>query len=109
MALKEINRTASNPEYISNIIKDTPLIKSVIVCVGDDNLAVAQKASSVVVLIGKTKEGLKRLMSPEIRHIISQTISISDIVRYRIYEVRNSFHTKLLVVVTLLNLLFSRF
>lgn len=89
MALNELHRTALNPASCSSINKQTSLITSLFVCVGDDDLAVSQRASNVLSKIGKTLEGIKQLLAPQIKQVIAQTIVINDIVRYRIYEVSN--------------------
>lgn len=88
MALKEIFRTASNPELVLQLSKQVPLITALIVCVGDDEIAVAKKAADILVLIGKTKDGIRQLMCSQQREVFSQTIAISDVVRFRVYEVR---------------------
>lgn len=87
MALKEIFRTASNPELVLQLSKQVPLITALIVCVGDDEIAVAKKAADILVLIGKTKDGIRQLMCSQQREVFSQTIAISDVVRFRVYEI----------------------
>lgn len=86
MSLKEIHRTASNSEAIAELSQQISIILALITCVGDSELSVAKYASDILILVGKSREGLRQLLIPEIRRAFADTILISDIVRYRVYE-----------------------
>lgn len=87
MALKEIHRTALNSETIAELSQQIPIILALVTCVGDTELSVAKYASDIIILIGKSREGLRQLLIPEVKKEFAETILISDIVRFRIYEV----------------------
>lgn len=64
-----------------------PIVVALITCLGDNDLSIAKKSGDILTMIGKSREGLRQLLLPEIRKAFADTILISDIVRFRIYEV----------------------
>lgn len=92
MALNEIQRNVSNEEPLLMICKRLSLLKSIIKCLGDSDITVAKRASDIIVALGLFSPGLKQLVSNDIMTALHEVMSISEVVRLRVYEVRYMFH-----------------
>lgn len=92
MALNEIQRNVSNEESLLTICKRISLLNSIIRCLGDSDIAVAKKASDIIIALGLSSPGLKQLVSNDVMTVLYEVMSISEVVRLRIYEVRYMLH-----------------
>lgn len=89
MALTEINRNIPKEKSVSDLTKRRSLLISVIKCVGDNDLAVAKKASDILTTLGLSSLGIKALMSSDVIKVIEEIMDIDEVVRLRIYEVNS--------------------
>lgn len=87
MALNEIERNAGTEELIIDLSKRMSLLTLIVKCVGDDDLGVAKKAADIIVKVGGTSFGIKQLLSSECVKVLHEVMSISEVVRLRLFEV----------------------
>ncbi|XP_018572758.1 26S proteasome non-ATPase regulatory subunit 5 [Anoplophora glabripennis] len=87
MALKEIDRNVSNEESLINICKRVSLLSNIIRCIGDSDITVAKEACDIIVKLGLFSTGLKQLISNDVMTVLHEVMSISEVVRLRVYEV----------------------
>ncbi|XP_050513208.1 26S proteasome non-ATPase regulatory subunit 5 [Diabrotica virgifera virgifera] len=87
MALNEIHRNVSKEEGLINVCRRISLLSSVIQCVGDSELAVAQEAAKIVSDVGISDLGLKVLVSGDIVKEIQEIMCINELTRLRVYEI----------------------
>ncbi|KAG5893053.1 hypothetical protein JTB14_014833 [Gonioctena quinquepunctata] len=86
MALKEIERNISKEESIIDICKRPSLFNGVLRSIGNEDIAVAKKASDIIALIGLSDLGLKTLISYDVMKVAHEVMSINEVTRLRVYE-----------------------
>lgn len=87
MALSEIERNIVDEQILLDLSRRISLIILIIRSIGDDDLSVAKKAAGIITKIGITPTGIKQLLLPEVVKAFHEVISISEVVRLRIFEV----------------------
>lgn len=87
MALKEIERNVLRDDALVDLCKRNSLIRSIVRCIGDQDIAVAKKALDIMSLIGASDFGLKTLVSNDVIEVIREVMHLNEVVRLRIYEV----------------------
>lgn len=88
MALKEIERSVLDEQVLSTLCEQTSLITNIVSCIGDSDLGVAKNASDIVVALGVTIPGANKIIDNDVLVSLQNVMSINDVVRLRIYEVR---------------------
>lgn len=81
---------ARSSDLLAKICAETPLIRSVIECMKNENLSLAATATQFLLELGKIDTGLRVLFSSPILEYLRETASINDTVRFRVYEVHYS-------------------
>ncbi|XP_050296589.1 26S proteasome non-ATPase regulatory subunit 5 [Anthonomus grandis grandis] len=87
MILNEIERSLISEETLCQICEKTSLLRGIMMCIGDEDLAVANKASSLIINIGITVPGSKKLISNELLIPLQDLISLNEVIKLRVYEV----------------------
>ncbi|CAG9822654.1 unnamed protein product [Phaedon cochleariae] len=87
MALSEIQRNIHKEESAIDICKRISLYKSILRCIGDEDLSVAQKAAKIISVLGLSDLGLRTLVSSDVVEVLYDIMSTNGIIRLRLYEV----------------------
>lgn len=87
MALNEIDRNAGTEDLVVDLSKRMSLLTLIVRCIGDDDLGVAKKAADIIVKVGSTSYGIKQLLASECIDVLHEVMSISEVVRLRLFEV----------------------
>ncbi|KAJ0057193.1 hypothetical protein NL108_002117, partial [Boleophthalmus pectinirostris] len=88
LALTQIGRIVEHPDAVTEILDNNDLLCAVIHSIGEENISVAKQAIQSLSKLSNSKAGLDKLFQCDILNTIKEVMAVSDIVRYRIYEVR---------------------
>ncbi|XP_056434755.1 26S proteasome non-ATPase regulatory subunit 5 isoform X1 [Gadus chalcogrammus] len=86
LALTQIGRIVAHPEAVTEILNNDDILQEVIHCIGVDHIAVAKQAISSLSKLSHSKAGLDKLFRSSLLKDMKDMMEISDIVRYRVYE-----------------------
>ncbi|KAA8584424.1 26S proteasome non-ATPase regulatory subunit 5 [Etheostoma spectabile] len=86
LALTQIGRMAEHPDAATEILNNNGILGAVIHSIGEDKLAVAKQAIQSLSKLSHSKPGLDKLFQSDLLKVIKDVMGISDIVRYRMYE-----------------------
>ncbi|KAK3524579.1 hypothetical protein QTP70_029890 [Hemibagrus guttatus] len=116
LALTQMGCVVSNADGIAELMNNPEILQDVIQCMGVESVGVSEEAISVLSKLCNTKAGLDTLFRSDLLNKLKDVMAISDIIRYRVYELvveissvspvslgycaSNSFITKLLEELT---------
>ncbi|XP_075041763.1 26S proteasome non-ATPase regulatory subunit 5 [Mixophyes fleayi] len=86
LAISQVGRIVECPEAITAILNSLDLLKQIILCIGGDKISVAKEAIKSLSKIAHTTSGLDVLFGTNLLTDLKSVMTISDIVRYRVYE-----------------------
>ncbi|KAJ8938792.1 hypothetical protein NQ314_011328 [Rhamnusium bicolor] len=86
MALNEIERNIHKEESLRDLCKRRALLISIVRCIGDNDIAVAKKASDIITVVGLSSIGLKIITSDVITEL-QEVMAINEVDRLRVYEI----------------------
>ncbi|XP_020777527.2 26S proteasome non-ATPase regulatory subunit 5 [Boleophthalmus pectinirostris] len=86
LALTQIGRIVEHPDAVTEILDNNDLLCAVIHSIGEENISVAKQAIQSLSKLSNSKAGLDKLFQCDILNTIKEVMAVSDIVRYRIYE-----------------------
>ncbi|XP_053503918.1 26S proteasome non-ATPase regulatory subunit 5 [Ictalurus furcatus] len=86
LALTQIGRAVSDADGISEVMNNPEILQEVIQCIGAESIGVSKKAISALSKLSNTKAGLDALFRSDLLKKLNDVMAISDIVRYRVYE-----------------------
>lgn len=87
MVLKELERDAKNEDVLIDLCKRSSLLESLVRCLGCEVLEVAAKSSKIIILIGCSDIGIKKLTSTDLIEVFHGVQEINDTIRMRVFEV----------------------
>lgn len=86
LALTQIGRMVEHPDAVGEILNNSELLCAVIQSIGEEKMSVAKQAIQCLSKLGQTKSGLDKLFQSDLLQTIKNVMAISDVVRYRVYE-----------------------
>ncbi|XP_072310733.1 26S proteasome non-ATPase regulatory subunit 5 [Eucyclogobius newberryi] len=86
LALTLIGRILEHPKAITEILKSSDVLCAVIRAIGEEKISVAEQAIKSLCKLTHSKAGLDKLFQPDLLNTIKEVMVVSDVVRYRIYE-----------------------
>ncbi|KAM4696526.1 26S proteasome non-ATPase regulatory subunit 5 [Rhinophrynus dorsalis] len=86
LAISQVGRIVECTEAITEILNNLELLKQMILCIGGDKISVAKEAIKSLSKIAQTTPGLDVLFGNSLLAEIRNVMAISDIIRYRVYE-----------------------
>ncbi|OCT67060.1 26S proteasome non-ATPase regulatory subunit 5 [Xenopus laevis] len=86
LAITQVGRIVECSVALTEIFNNLELLKQIILSIGGDKLSVAKEAIKSLSKIAQTTSGLNVLFSTNLLAELKKVMAISDIVRYRIYE-----------------------
>ncbi|MEQ2261840.1 hypothetical protein XENORESO_016630 [Xenotaenia resolanae] len=86
LALTQIGRVVEHPEAVTEIINNHDILRAVILCIGEEKIAVAKQAIESLSKISHSKPGLDKLFQTDLLEVMKEVMARSDVIRYRIYE-----------------------
>ncbi|XP_047424913.1 26S proteasome non-ATPase regulatory subunit 5 [Mugil cephalus] len=86
LALTQIGRIVAHPDAVAEILNYHDILRGVIQCIGEENMAVAKQAIQALSKLSHSKPGLDKLFNSDLLKAMKDVMAISDIIRYRIYE-----------------------
>ncbi|KAM4532309.1 26S proteasome non-ATPase regulatory subunit 5 [Fundulus diaphanus] len=86
LALTQIGRVVEHPEAVTDILNNHGILRAVILCIGEEKIAVAKQAIQSLSKISHSKPGLDKLFQSDLLDVMKDVMTKSDIIRYRIYE-----------------------
>ncbi|KAF7990012.1 hypothetical protein HCN44_008686 [Aphidius gifuensis] len=87
LVLKELLKTASSENSVTQLINDKNILNLVIEEIGKDDLVVAKIAMDVIKQVGKSPAGVKALYSSPLLTSLARLISKRGVISFRIYDV----------------------
>lgn len=88
MSLTELERYTADERGVADLCRRPTLLYTIIRCIGDESLAVANKASKIIEKVGVTPLGIRQLIKPDTMEVFHKIMGISDVVKLRVFEVR---------------------
>ncbi|KAF6729122.1 26S proteasome non-ATPase regulatory subunit 5 [Oryzias melastigma] len=86
LALTQIGRMVEHPDAATEILNSEDVLRAIILCIGEEKMAVAKEAIGSLSKLSYSKPGLDKLFHSELLKVIKQVMATSDIIRYRVYE-----------------------
>nr|XP_006640599.1 PREDICTED: 26S proteasome non-ATPase regulatory subunit 5 [Lepisosteus oculatus] len=86
LAMTQIGRIVEHPEAVTEILNSQELVKQIINCIGGEKISVAKEAIKALSKMAQTKAGLDALFMGNLLKYLKDVMAISDVVRYRVYE-----------------------
>ncbi|KAJ0012982.1 hypothetical protein NQD34_017316 [Periophthalmus magnuspinnatus] len=86
LALTQIGRIVEHPDAVTEILDNTELLCTVIHSIGEEKISVAKQAIQSLSKLSHSKAGLDKLFQSEMLKTLKEVMAVSDVVRYRIYE-----------------------
>ncbi|XP_047228903.1 26S proteasome non-ATPase regulatory subunit 5 [Girardinichthys multiradiatus] len=86
LALTQIGRVVEHPEAVTEIVNNHDILRAVILCIGEEKIAVAKQAIESLSKISHSKPGLDKLFQTDLLEVMKEVMARSDVIRYRIYE-----------------------
>ncbi|XP_030063442.1 26S proteasome non-ATPase regulatory subunit 5 [Microcaecilia unicolor] len=86
LTISQVGRIVENSEAVTEILNNLELLKQIILCVGGEKISVAKEAIEALAKIAQTRAGLDSLFLSNLLIDLKNVMAISDIVRYRVYE-----------------------
>ncbi|KAK2819333.1 hypothetical protein Q5P01_024894 [Channa striata] len=86
LALTQIGRMLGDSDAVTEILNNHDILKAVISCIGEEKIAVAKQAIQSLSKLSHSKLGLDKLFQTDLLKTMKHVMAISDIIRYRIYE-----------------------
>ncbi|KAE8582425.1 hypothetical protein XENTR_v10020120 [Xenopus tropicalis] len=86
LAITQVGRIVECSAALAEIFNNLELLKQIILSIGGDKLSVAKEAIKSISKIAQTTSGLDVLFSSNLLTELKNVMAISDIVRYRVYE-----------------------
>ncbi|KAM6902366.1 26S proteasome non-ATPase regulatory subunit 5 [Xenentodon cancila] len=86
LALTQIGRAAGDLDAVTEIVNDRDILRTVILCIREEKMAVAKQAIQTLSKLSHSKSGLDKLFQSDMLKVIKDVMATSDIIRYRIYE-----------------------
>ncbi|CAL1567716.1 unnamed protein product [Knipowitschia caucasica] len=86
LALTQIGRIVEHPEAVTQILNNYDLLCAVINSIGEEKISVAKQAIQSLSKLSHSKAGLDKLFQSDLLKTIKDVMGVSDVVRYRIYE-----------------------
>ncbi|XP_032426772.1 26S proteasome non-ATPase regulatory subunit 5 [Xiphophorus hellerii] len=86
LALTQIGRVVEHPEAVTQILNNYDILRAVILCIGEEKIAVAKQAIQSLSKISHSKPGLDKLFQSDLLEVMKEVMGKNDIIRYRIYE-----------------------
>uniref|UniRef100_A0A8C5MHE8 26S proteasome non-ATPase regulatory subunit 5 n=1 Tax=Leptobrachium leishanense TaxID=445787 RepID=A0A8C5MHE8_9ANUR len=86
LTIAQVGRIVECSEAITEILNSLDLLKQIILCIGGDKISVAKEAIKSLSKISQTTSGLDVLFRSNLLKDLQNVMAISDIVRYRVYE-----------------------
>ncbi|XP_053333949.1 26S proteasome non-ATPase regulatory subunit 5 [Clarias gariepinus] len=86
LALTQLGRVLGNAKGIAEVMNNPEILQDVIKCMGTESIGVSKEAISALSKLSNTKAGLDALFRFDLLQNLKDVMAISDIVRYRVYE-----------------------
>ncbi|XP_027008764.2 26S proteasome non-ATPase regulatory subunit 5 isoform X1 [Tachysurus fulvidraco] len=86
LALTQIGRVVGNAEGIAQVMNNPEILQDVIQCMGAESIGVSKEVISALSKLCNTKTGLDTLFRSDLLNKLKDVMAMSDIVRYRVYE-----------------------
>ncbi|CAH2316680.1 26S proteasome non-ATPase regulatory subunit 5 [Pelobates cultripes] len=86
LTIAQVGRIVESSEAITEILNNLDLLRQIILCIGGDKISVAKEAITCLSKISQTTSGLDILFRSNLLKNLKDVMAISDIVRYRVYE-----------------------
>ncbi|XP_076836139.1 26S proteasome non-ATPase regulatory subunit 5 [Brachyhypopomus gauderio] len=86
LALAQIGRAVGHADGIAEVLRSPEILRDVIHCVGAERIGVAKEAIAALSKLSATKAGLDALFLSSLLKELREVMAISDVVRYRVYE-----------------------
>ncbi|XP_027882357.1 26S proteasome non-ATPase regulatory subunit 5 [Xiphophorus couchianus] len=86
LALTQIGRVVGHPDAVAQILNNHNILRAVILCIGEEKIAVAKQAIQSLSKISHSKPGLDKLFQSDLLEVMKEVMDKNDIIRYRIYE-----------------------
>ncbi|KAK7896467.1 hypothetical protein WMY93_021792 [Mugilogobius chulae] len=86
LALTQIGRIVEHPEAVNEILNNNDLLCAVIYAIGEEKMSVAKQAIKCLSKLSHSKASLDKLFQPDLLKPIKEVMAVSDVVRYRVYE-----------------------
>nr|XP_033817556.1 26S proteasome non-ATPase regulatory subunit 5 [Geotrypetes seraphini] len=86
LTISQVGRIVENSEAVTEILNNIELLKQIILCIGGEKISVAKEAIEALSKIAQTRAGLEALFLSNLLIDLKNVMAISDIVRYRVYE-----------------------
>ncbi|XP_062867612.1 26S proteasome non-ATPase regulatory subunit 5 [Trichomycterus rosablanca] len=86
LALTQIGRVIGHAAGITEVLNYPELLRDAIHCIGADSIGIAKEAIAALSKLSNTKAGLDALFRTNLLNELKNVMAISDIIRYRVYE-----------------------
>ncbi|XP_040261962.1 26S proteasome non-ATPase regulatory subunit 5 [Bufo bufo] len=86
LAISQVGRIAESSEARTEILNNLELLKQLILCIGEDKIAVAKEAATSLARIARSAPGVQLLFGGNLLADLRSVMAVSDVVRYRVYE-----------------------
>ncbi|XP_077140955.1 26S proteasome non-ATPase regulatory subunit 5 isoform X1 [Ranitomeya variabilis] len=86
LAVSQVGRIVESSEAMTEILNNLELLKQMILCLGEDKIAVAKEAIASLSRIARSLPGLQLLFGSNLLADLRSVMGVSDVVRYRVYE-----------------------
>ncbi|XP_077593317.1 26S proteasome non-ATPase regulatory subunit 5 [Stigmatopora nigra] len=86
LALTQVGRMADNPDATVEILNSRNVMGSVIHSIEEENMTVAKQAIQALSRLSRSPTCLEKLFRGELLTVLKNVMTVSDIVRYRVYE-----------------------
>ncbi|XP_026886025.2 26S proteasome non-ATPase regulatory subunit 5 [Electrophorus electricus] len=86
LALAQIGRVVGHAEGVAELLTCDEILRDVIHCMGAERIGVAKEAIAALRKLSTTATGLDALFRSSLLKELKDAMAISDVVRYRVYE-----------------------
>ncbi|KAI5096359.1 26S proteasome non-ATPase regulatory subunit 5, partial [Silurus meridionalis] len=86
LSLTQIRRVLGNADGVKELTNNPEILQDVIHCMVADSIGVSKEAISALSKLTDTKAGLDALFRSDLLEKLKNVMAVSDIVRYRVYE-----------------------
>ncbi|XP_077442488.1 26S proteasome non-ATPase regulatory subunit 5 [Vanacampus margaritifer] len=86
LSLTQVGRMAEQPDAAVEILNSRSIIVTVMQSIAAENMSVAKQAIQCLSKLGRTQPGLDKLICSDLVNVLKDVMTMSDIVRYRVYE-----------------------
>ncbi|KAM5145475.1 26S proteasome non-ATPase regulatory subunit 5 [Mantella aurantiaca] len=86
LSISQVGRIVESSEAIVEIFNNLDILKQMVMCIGGDKISVGKEAIKSLSKIARTAAGVDVLFGSNILPTLKAVMAISDVVRYRVYE-----------------------